>query len=201
MTDSRVAETEEDGCPSRRDASKDGRRAGAAAPVTGRARGAASTAGMRRCARSGRSRALSRALAALLLASATVPASDGQDTPAVQTVYAVHPIGWVRKAEGGTTIVIDERYRPALLGVEALDAVWVLYWLDRNDNAAGRSVLQVHPRGDPQNPLRGVFATRSPFRPNLIALSRVKILAVRDNVIEIDGIDAYPDTPVLDLKP
>jgi tRNA (Thr-GGU) A37 N-methylase len=46
-----------------------------------------------------------------------------------------------------------------------------------------------------------VFETRSPFRPNLIALSRVKIRAVRDNVIEINGIDAFPDTPVLDLKP
>jgi len=201
VTGPSIPETEEDGWPSCRDASQGGRRAGAAAPVTGRARGEASSAGMRRCTRSGGSRAWSRALAALLLASATVPASDGQDTPAVQTVYAVHPIGWVRKTEGGTTIVIDERYQPALLGVEALDAIWVLYWLDRNDNAAGRSVLQVHPRGDPQNPLRGVFATRSPFRPNLIALSRVKILAVRDNVIEIDGIDAYPDTPVLDLKP
>ena len=201
MTDSRIAETEEDGYRSRREAPKGGRRAGASALVTGRARGTASTAGMRRRTRPGIGRALSRALATLMLASAPVPASDGQDAPAVETVYAVHPIGWVRKAEGGTTIVIDERYQPALLGVEALDAIWVLYWLDRNDNAAGRSVLQVHPRGDPQNPLRGVFATRSPFRPNLIALSRVKILAVRDNVIKIDGIDAYPDTPVLDLKP
>jgi len=201
VTGPSMPETGESGYPSRREAPKGGRRAGAAAPVTGRARGSASTAGMRRCARSGVSRALSRALATLMLASVPVPASDVQDAPGVETVYAVHPIGWVRKTEGGTTIVIDERYQPALLGVEALDAIWVLYWLDRNDNAAGRSVLQVHPRGDPQNPLRGVFATRSPFRPNLIALSRVKILAVRDNVIEIDGIDAYPDTPVLDLKP
>jgi tRNA (Thr-GGU) A37 N-methylase len=61
--------------------------------------------------------------------------------------------------------------------------------------------LQVHPRGNPDNPLRGVFATRSPFRPNLIALSQVKLLAVRDNLIEIDAIDAFADTPVLDLKP
>jgi tRNA (adenine37-N6)-methyltransferase len=59
----------------------------------------------------------------------------------------------------------------------------------------------VHPRGDPERPVRGVFATRSPVRPNLIALSSVKVLSVRDNVIEIDDIDALPDTPVLDLKP
>lgn len=140
-------------------------------------------------------------LAALALSLVTARASDVQDSLSSEPVYAVRPIGWVRKSEGRTTIVIDERYQPALLGMEALDAVWVLYWFDRNDNPAARSVLQVHPQGNPENPLRGVFATRSPFRPNLIALSRVKILAVRDNVIEIDGIDAFPDTPVLDLKP
>ncbi|MFA4970030.1 MAG: TrmO family methyltransferase, partial [Sulfuritalea sp.] len=64
-----------------------------------------------------------------------------------------------------------------------------------------RAVLQVHPRGDPERPLRGVFATRSPLRPNLIALSEARVLAVRGNVVEIDGIDAFADTPVLDLKP
>ena len=139
--------------------------------------------------------------AALALALVTALASDLHDPSPGEPVYSVHPIGWVRKSEGRTTIVIDERYQPAMLGVEALDAVWVLYWFDRNDNPAARSLLQVHPQGNPDNPLRGVFATRSPFRPNLIALSRVKILAVHDNVIEIDGIDALPDTPVLDLKP
>jgi tRNA-Thr(GGU) m(6)t(6)A37 methyltransferase TsaA len=139
--------------------------------------------------------------AALALSFVTVLASDAHGPSPGEPAYLVHPIGWVRKAEGRTTIVIDERYQPALLGMEALDAVWVLYWFDRNDNPAARSVLQVHPQGNPENPLRGVFATRAPLRPNLIALSRVKILAVRDNVIEVDGIDAFPDTPVLDLKP
>lgn len=131
----------------------------------------------------------------------TALASEPLQPPSGEPAYAVHPVGWVRKSEGKTTIVVDERYQPALLGVEALEAIWVLYWFDRNDNPPARSVLQVHPQGNPENPLRGVFATRAPFRPNPIALSRVKILAVRDNVIEIDGIDAFPDTPVLDLKP
>ena len=49
--------------------------------------------------------------------------------------------------------------------------------------------------------LRGVFATRAPVRPNLIALSRCRVLGVQGNVIEIDGIDAFADTPVLDIKP
>ena len=116
-------------------------------------------------------------------------------------VYEVHPIGWVRKSGGQTTIEIDERLRPALMGVEGLDSIWVLYWFDRNDTPEQRSILQVHPRGDPGNPLRGVFATRAPVRPNLIALSRCRVLAVRGNIIEIDGIDAFADTPVLDIKP
>jgi len=49
--------------------------------------------------------------------------------------------------------------------------------------------------------LTGVFATRSPFRPNLIGMTLCKIVSVKDNVIEIDGIDAFPGTPVLDIKP
>ena len=115
--------------------------------------------------------------------------------------YEVSPIGWVRKADGKTTIEIEKQYEPALLGLDRFDRIWVLYWFDRNDTPEGRNILQVHPRADPGNPLRGVFATRSPFRPNLIALSRCRILAIRGTEIEIDGIDAFPDTPVLDIKP
>ncbi len=115
--------------------------------------------------------------------------------------FVVHPIGWIRKADGKTRIVLDKKYQPGLLGVDKLPEIWVLYWFDRNDTPEKRAVLQVHPHGDSANPLAGVFATRSPQRPNLIALSRCKILSVKENVIEIDRIDALPDTPVLDLKP
>ena len=102
--------------------------------------------------------------------------------------------------EGRTTIVVDKQYQPGLLGLEKFSHVWVLYWFDRNDTPEKRSILQVHPRGDKKNPLRGVFATHSPVRPNLIAMSRCKIISVEENVVEIDEIDAFPDTPVLDLK-
>jgi tRNA-Thr(GGU) m(6)t(6)A37 methyltransferase TsaA len=115
--------------------------------------------------------------------------------------YRVFPIGWIRKQDRHSRIVVEPQFRDALLGVEQLSHLWVLYWFDRNDTPEQRAILRVHPRADPGNPLRGVFATRAPVRPNLIALSRVRVLGVRDNVIEIDGIDAYPDTPVLDLKP
>ena len=115
--------------------------------------------------------------------------------------YEIHPIGWVRKTAGRTVIEIEERYRPALLGVDRLEEIWVLYWFDRNDSPQQRAILQVHPRRNPDNPLRGVFATRAPVRPILIALSRCRVLSVEGNIIEIDGIDAFPDTPVLDIKP
>lgn len=117
------------------------------------------------------------------------------------STFEVRPIGWVRKSGDKTSIEIDPRYQPGLLGVENLEEIWVLYWFDRNDTPAQRSILRVHPRGNPRNPIRGVFATRSPVRPNLIAMSRCGVLSVHDNIIEIDDIDAYPDTPVLDIKP
>lgn len=133
----------------------------------------------------------------LLALTSGAYATEPGNTPA----YEVRPIGWIRKADGKTTIEIEAQYEPALLGVEDLDSIWVLYWFDRNDNPEQRSILQVHPQRNPANAIRGVFATRAPVRPNLIALSRCRVLAVRGTTIEIDGIDAYPDTPVLDIKP
>jgi len=124
-------------------------------------------------------------------------ADEGQQ---VEKKFTVYPIGWVRKAEGRTTIVVDKKYEAGLLGMEKCSEVWVLYWFDRNDTPEKRSILQVHPGGNKNNPTRGVFATHSPVRPNLIAMTRCKIISVKDNVIEIEGIDAFADTPVLDLK-
>ena len=114
--------------------------------------------------------------------------------------YTVYPIGWVRKTEGRTTIVVDKKYQAGLMGLEKFSEVWVLYWFDRNDTPEKRSILQVHPGGNQDNPKRGVFATHSPVRPNLIAMTRCKIISVKDNIIEIESIDAFADTPVLDLK-
>lgn len=144
-------------------------------------------------------RTFSYMLAAIILARlcAQVGAEPRESPP----TYTMQPIGWVRLVDGKTFIEIDKRFEPGLLGVERLSSLQVLWWFDRNDTAEKRSVLRVHPRGDASRPLRGVFATRSPFRPNLIALSQVKVVAVRGSMIEIDAIDAFPGTPVLDLKP
>jgi tRNA-Thr(GGU) m(6)t(6)A37 methyltransferase TsaA len=77
------------------------------------------------------------------------------------------------------------------------DEVVVLTWLDR----ARRDVLVVHPRGNPANPLQGVFNTRSPDRPNPIGLHRVQILAIHETRIKVQNLEALDRTPVVDLKP
>ena len=136
------------------------------------------------------------ALAIVFFSSSAQSAENG-----ISPVYKVSPIGWVRKTDDRTIIEVEKEYQSALLGVEELDSIWVLYWFDRNDTLEQRAILQVHPRRNSENPLRGVFATRAPVRPNLIALSRCRVISVQDNIIEIDNIDAFDDTPVLDIKP
>ena len=136
-----------------------------------------------------------------IAAGSTSQLHAGESGNTAKPVYSVHPVGWIRKGAERTWIEIDRDYQQALMGVDKLSSIWVLYWFDRNDTPEQRSTLVVHPQGNPDNPLRGVFATRAPLRPNLIALSRVRILSVKENVIEIDFIDAFADTPVLDIKP
>lgn len=94
------------------------------------------------------------------------------------------------------TIVFNEHVRDALLGVHAGDRVIVLTWLDRAD----RDVLRVHPRGRTDRPALGVFATRSPDRPNPVGLHEVTVTAVRELEIDVLALEAIDGTPVLDLK-
>jgi len=114
--------------------------------------------------------------------------------------FAVHPIGKVLKKDSRSYIVLDKRYQTGLRGLEKHAYVHVVYWFDRNDTPEKRAILQVHPRGDRSNPLTGVFATHSPFRPNLLAISRCEIIEIRENIIEVKDIDAFNGSPVLDLK-
>ncbi|MFO7904122.1 MAG: tRNA (N6-threonylcarbamoyladenosine(37)-N6)-methyltransferase TrmO [Pirellulaceae bacterium] len=115
--------------------------------------------------------------------------------------FRVRAIGHVQKTDDRTRIVLDKEYEPGLLGLDGFTHVYIFWWFDENDTPKGRSVLQVHPRGNGRNPLTGVFATRSPRRPNLIALTLCKIVAVEENGVQVEKIDAFDGTPVLDLKP
>ncbi|MHC4657094.1 MAG: tRNA (N6-threonylcarbamoyladenosine(37)-N6)-methyltransferase TrmO [Planctomycetota bacterium] len=114
--------------------------------------------------------------------------------------FKVYPIGKIEKKDGRTFIILDKEYEAGLKGLQKHSYVHVVYWFDRNDTPEKRAILQVHPRADKDNPLTGVFATHSPFRPNLIAISKCDIISIKENVIEIKDIDAFDGSPVLDLK-
>jgi tRNA-Thr(GGU) m(6)t(6)A37 methyltransferase TsaA len=116
-------------------------------------------------------------------------------------VYSIQPIGHVVKTAGKVTLDILPQYKDALLGLKDFSHIYVLYWFNRNDSPEKRSILKVHPRGNKENPLTGVFATHSPFRPNLIGLSICKIKSIDGNVITVDDIDAFDGTPIIDIKP
>jgi tRNA-Thr(GGU) m(6)t(6)A37 methyltransferase TsaA len=95
------------------------------------------------------------------------------------------------------TLEIDVRFEPALEGVSPGDDLLVLTWLDRGS----REKLTVHPRGDETRPATGVFATRSPDRPNPIGLHRVKVVSVDGASLRVEDLEAIDGTPILDLKP
>ena len=115
--------------------------------------------------------------------------------------FELFPVGKVKKSGGITTIEICKEYKDSVLGLDQFSHVIALYWFHKNDTPEKRKTLRVHPRAKVINPRTGVFATRSPRRPNLIGLSVCRILSVENNVVRIDSIDAFHDSPVLDLKP
>ncbi len=125
----------------------------------------------------------------------------GESEQMSEEQFILRSIGSVHKAKGCTTLVLNKDLQPALKGLDGFSHVWVLWWFDRSDTPNKRSLLQVHPRGNRNNPLTGVFACRAPVRPNLVGLTLCRIVSVKANVVEIDKIDAFTDTPILDLKP
>jgi len=114
--------------------------------------------------------------------------------------YYIFPVGVIKKENENVRIEVYKEYRDALLGLDGFSHITVCYWFHENDTPEKRNTMQVHPRKNKQNPLRGVFATHSPLRPNLIALSICKILSIKDTTIFIEKIDALDGTPVIDIK-
>ena len=94
------------------------------------------------------------------------------------------------------TIEIYPEFIEGLDGIENGDTIIVLFWLDRAD----RSILKVHPRGNKAKPKRGVFNTRSPLRPNPIAISELLVKNIKENIITVRGLDILDMTPVIDIK-
>ncbi len=102
-----------------------------------------------------------------------------------------------REAGGTSVIEIAEQYRPGLVGLKRYSHVMVLCWLDQ----ARRDLIQVT-RPNERTPT-GVFALRSPVRPNPISLSTSRIIAVdcASGIVTVDALDLIDGTPVVDLKP
>ena len=112
------------------------------------------------------------------------------------------PIGNVRRVEQGVTLEILEPYRPGLLQLDRFSHVLVLWWASLHDDPESRSKLVTELPYAP-GVEAGVFACRAEYRPNPIAVTACKILDldIEGGRIAIADIDAYDDTPVLDLKP
>jgi tRNA-Thr(GGU) m(6)t(6)A37 methyltransferase TsaA len=125
--------------------------------------------------------------------------------------YSLRPIGFIRSelrttseapkqgSEGAPDawLEIDPAFARALADTAAGDEVIVITWFHRAD----RDVLEVRPRGNPANPLTGVFATRSPARPNPLGLHRVTVREISATRLRIGPIEAIDGTPVIDIKP
>ena len=128
-------------------------------------------------------------------------------------MYTVEPIGFIRSRltqleeaprqgdEGAPDawLELTPSASPGLMGIQPGDELIVLTWL----HLAERDVLQVHPRGDINRPLTGVFATRSPDRPNPIGLHRVSVLEVAEveRKLRVASLEAIDGTPIVDIKP
>lgn len=95
-------------------------------------------------------------------------------------------------------IVIDSSLTEALDSLDEFSHIIVLYWMHRSDR---QPPLKIHPRGKAELPLVGLFATRSPNRPNPVGKATVRLLERRDNILRVEGLDAIDGTPVIDIKP
>lgn len=127
------------------------------------------------------------------------------------TTYSLNPVGIVESplkvraeaprqgTEGAPDVWIEiaPELEEALHGIRAGDDLIVLTWFDR----AHRDVLKVHPRNDMNHPLTGVFATRSPDRPNPIGLHRVTVMEIAGRRLKVGPLEAIDGTPVIDIKP
>ncbi len=126
--------------------------------------------------------------------------------------YLIRPVGIVHSSlrssegcpkqgwEGGPDawLEIYPAFTDALEGISVGSEVLILTWLHRGR----RDLLKVHPRGNPNEPLRGIFATRSPDRPNPIGLHRVEVLEIHEsNRIRVGPLEALDGTPLIDIKP
>src|SRR5258708_12179960 len=101
------------------------------------------------------------------------------------------------EAAPSASLEIKPAYIAALDGLKPGTDIWILTWLHQAD----RTILKTHPRNNPHNPLQGVFATRSPDRPNPIGLHRTKIVSITDHCLRVAPLAPITRTPIIHTQP
>jgi tRNA-Thr(GGU) m(6)t(6)A37 methyltransferase TsaA len=129
----------------------------------------------------------------------------------VEIDYSLQPIGFIHSplkrredapkqgSEGvpEAWLEVTPAFAEGLDSLAVGDEIIVITWLHQ----AQRDILKLHPRGDRTRPLAGVFATRSPDRPNPLGLHRVTVLEIAGNRVKLGPLEAIDGTPVVDIKP
>ena len=118
-------------------------------------------------------------------------------------VFEVHPVGIIRSNEEGTFIEIQKEYFQALTALEGFSHVNVIWWFSGFDNDEARAVLTAEQPYKKAPDVMGVFATRSPIRPNPLALTASEVIGIdyENGIVQIAYTDANDGSPVLDIKP
>ncbi|MGC9371745.1 MAG: tRNA (N6-threonylcarbamoyladenosine(37)-N6)-methyltransferase TrmO [Thermovirgaceae bacterium] len=122
--------------------------------------------------------------------------------------YGMYPIGFVRSVikvpqppeifrRTSSAVEVEETYRDALEGIREGQSVLVLFVFHKSNGFS----MKVHPRGDVNRPVRGLFTTCSPARPNPVGVTPVEVLKINGCRLTVKGLDAIDGTPVIDIKP
>lgn len=119
------------------------------------------------------------------------------------TTLNVQPIGMIRSNENGTFLQVDKKYLPALTALEGFSHLNIIWWFSDFDDEESRSVLDTEQPYKNAPAKMGIFATRSPMRPNPLALTAVEVIHIdhQNGIIQIAYTDANDNTPLLDIKP
>ena len=97
-------------------------------------------------------------------------------------------------------IIIEKTFEDCLDGIEDFSHIIVIFLTDTPEEAR-KTIKKIHPAGVKEAPLKGIFSSRSPIRPNPLALSTVKLVKRKKNILEVEGFDAVDKTVILDIKP
>lgn len=117
--------------------------------------------------------------------------------------FQVNPIGKINIKEKGMFIELEPKYIPALKALDGFSHLSVIWWFSDFDNEEMRSILEIPQPYKKAPKIMGIFSTRSPIRPNPLALTTVQIINIDyiNGIIQIAYIDANDGSPVLDIKP